>query len=316
VVSALDAVTELLKQCKEGVTSVQGHPEAIVNCVLKIMKGECACQDAEEAEGGQEDEEEEAEQDEMLFEYAGEVLPNLGRALTPATFAPYFTGLLPHLLKKTKKHCSVAERSFAVGAIADSMEPLQGVLQPFLPHLLPLFTEMLKDEEDDVRNNCVFGLGEMVLWAGESAVPHYTPILAILSKQLSKEDSPRVLDQIAGAISRFLIANLVMVPVEDLLPALLNQLPLKEDLDEYELVFRAFQTLFTAGHSLTLSCLPKILSSAVGFTESHSVDKTKTAPILSQLLKSLASTFPSELQTALGQLSEEHRALVAGIVQS
>ena len=167
VVSALDAVTELLKQCKEGVTSVQGHPEAIVNCVLKIMKGECACQDAEEAEGGQEDEEEEAEQDEMLFEYAGEVLPNLGRALTPATFAPYFTGLLPHLLKKTKKHCSVAERSFAVGAIADSMEPLQGVLQPFLPHLLPLFTEMLKDEEDDVRNNCVFGLGEMVLWAGE-----------------------------------------------------------------------------------------------------------------------------------------------------
>merc|ERR1712127_258110 len=49
VVSALDAVTELLKQCKEGVTSVQGHPEAIVNCVLKIMKGECACQDAEEA---------------------------------------------------------------------------------------------------------------------------------------------------------------------------------------------------------------------------------------------------------------------------
>ena len=58
-------------------------------------------------------------------------------------------------------------------------------------------------------------------------MPHYTPILAILSKQLSKEDSPRVLDQIAGAISRFLIANLAMVPVEDLLPALLNQLPLK-----------------------------------------------------------------------------------------
>merc|ERR1719350_1028061 len=113
VVAALDALTNLLKECKEGVTGVQGHPEMIVSCVQKIMKGECACQDAEEAEGGDEGAEEEAEQDEMLFEYAGEVLPTLGRALNPATFAPYFTGLLPMLLKKTKKHCSVAERSFA-----------------------------------------------------------------------------------------------------------------------------------------------------------------------------------------------------------
>merc|ERR1719153_1355790 len=123
VVAALDALTELLKECKEGGTGVQGHPEMIVATVAKIMKGECACQDAEEAEGGDEGDEE-AEQDEMLFEYAGEVLPNLGRAMTPQTFAPYFTGLLPMLLRKTKKQCSLAERSFAVGAIADSVEPL------------------------------------------------------------------------------------------------------------------------------------------------------------------------------------------------
>merc|ERR1719516_728954 len=120
----------------------------IVSCVQKIMKGECACQDMEAEDGG---EEEEAEQDEMLFEYAGEVLPNLGRALTPPVFAPYFTGLLPMLLKKTKKHCSIAERSFAVGAIAESIEPLSTALGPFLQHLLPLFTEMVKDEEDDCR---------------------------------------------------------------------------------------------------------------------------------------------------------------------
>ena len=54
------------------------------------MKGECTCQDVEAEEG----DEEEAEQDEMLFEYAGEIIPNLGKALTPQTFAPYFTGEL------------------------------------------------------------------------------------------------------------------------------------------------------------------------------------------------------------------------------
>ena len=161
----------------------------IVGYVQKIMKGECASQDTEAEEGG---EEEEAEQDEMLFEYAGEVLPNLGRALAPQAFAPYFTGFLPILLKKTKKQCSVAERSFAVGVIADSIEPLAGVLEPFLPHLLPVFVEMTRDEEDDCRNNAVYGLGELILWGGVVMEQHYTAVLATLAQLMQAETSPRV----------------------------------------------------------------------------------------------------------------------------
>ena len=140
-----------------------------------------------------------------------EVLPTLGRALNPATFAPYFTGLLPMLLKKTKKHCSVAERSFAVGAIADSLEPLQGVLQPFLQHLLPLFVEMIKDSEDDVRNNAVYGLGEVVLCGGEAGTPHISTILANVSKLLQHESCPRVIDQCVGALSRCIVAQFSQV---------------------------------------------------------------------------------------------------------
>ena len=99
MIEALDALTTLLKECKEGVTGVQGHPEMIVACVQKIMKGECACQDAEEAEGGDEGAEEEAEQDEMLFEYVGEVLPTLGRALNPAIFH----WIASHVLQENQK---------------------------------------------------------------------------------------------------------------------------------------------------------------------------------------------------------------------
>ena len=77
VVNSLDGITEMLKHCKQAVTALPGVPEKIVMCVTKIMKKECACQDQDDEEEGME-EEEEAEQDEMLFEYAGEVLPNLG----------------------------------------------------------------------------------------------------------------------------------------------------------------------------------------------------------------------------------------------
>ena len=183
VIAALDILGHLLKECKGRVTENPKHINKIISCVEKIMKGECACQDVELDE----EDEEEAEQDEMLFEYAGEILPNLGRALTPNTFCPHFTKLLPMLLKKTKKSCSISERSFALGAIADSIEPLTGMLGPFLPKLLAMFGEMCSDSEEDCRNNAVFGLGELMLWGGQDMLGHRQQILQSLEMMMKVE---------------------------------------------------------------------------------------------------------------------------------
>jgi len=312
VIAALDSMTELLKQCKNGVTEGAGHCEKIVGCIQKIMKGECASQDMEAEEGG---DEEEAEQDEMLFEYAGEVLPNLGRALTPKAFAPYFTGLLPILLKKTKKQCSVAERSFAIGAIADSIEPLAGVLDPFLKHLLPVFVEMTRDEEEDCRNNAVYGLGEVLLWGGVVVEQHYTAVLGTLSQLLQAETSPRVVDQIVGAVARAVVANVAKVPVEEIVTAVLANLPLKEDMDEYDMVFKLFSTLFTAQHPTFTTCLPKIVECAAVFFTSPATDKEKTSPQVICLLKQTATSFGAELQGLVAALPADQGQVVAKAIQ-
>lgn len=54
-------------------------------------------------EGGEEDDPEdpESEASEKLIEYAGDVLPALGSAMTPQEFAPYFAGLLPSIIQRT-----------------------------------------------------------------------------------------------------------------------------------------------------------------------------------------------------------------------
>ena len=87
VQAALDIISELLKQCGGSVTSNHINIDKILSCVRAIMKGECKCQDIET-----EEEDEEAEQDEMVFEYVEEIIPTLGKAMTPQTFAPYFAG--------------------------------------------------------------------------------------------------------------------------------------------------------------------------------------------------------------------------------
>lgn len=54
-------------------------------------------------EGAEEDDPEdpESEASEKLIEYAGDVLPALGNAMTPQEFAPYFAGLLPSIIQRT-----------------------------------------------------------------------------------------------------------------------------------------------------------------------------------------------------------------------
>lgn len=47
------------------------------------------------------------------------------------------------------------------------MEPLQGVLEPFAKHLYTAFTTSIRDEDCEVRNNAIFGLGELVLHGKE-----------------------------------------------------------------------------------------------------------------------------------------------------
>ena len=43
---------------------------------------------------------------------------------------------------------------------------------------------MCKDEEDDVRNNAIFGLGEMVAWGGEAIFPLYSQVRDIFERVL------------------------------------------------------------------------------------------------------------------------------------
>lgn len=61
-----------------------------------------ACQQDEDDDI--DDSDQQAEFDAMLIEYAGDILPSLATAVGGPTFAPYFAGFLPLLLKKTVRN--------------------------------------------------------------------------------------------------------------------------------------------------------------------------------------------------------------------
>ena len=55
-----------------------------------------------------------------------------------------------------------------------------------------MFREGAKDAEADMRQNSLFGLGELVLFSGPCLEPQYNQILSDLSLVLANETAPQV----------------------------------------------------------------------------------------------------------------------------
>lgn len=71
-----------------------------------------------------------------------------------------------------KSSCTVADRSFSVGTLSETLHSLVGVsggravAGKLSNRLLPVLVGAVKDSDAEVRNNSVFGLGALAQAAG------------------------------------------------------------------------------------------------------------------------------------------------------
>lgn len=61
------------------------------------------------------------------------------------------------------KQQSLSQRSFSFGTLAECMSCLGVFIEKFVAQLMQLWLVGMKDNSEEVRNNAVYGLGEMIL---------------------------------------------------------------------------------------------------------------------------------------------------------
>ncbi|XP_063703113.1 importin-4-like [Culicoides brevitarsis] len=302
VIAALDAFNEILRNLKGAGITADGQKEAIFGCITDVLNGKVACQ-YEEQEAGQNEDAEESEYDEAIIEQAGDILPRFGLALNPAEFSHYFSQIFPffiHKIEKTKHkdETTDSQRAFAIGVLSECFEALKDQSSQWFDTLLPIFLSCVNDRNDEVRNNTIFGLGEMVLYAGEIAHKYFPQILAALSQGVSNESHAGTLDNICGALARLILANSSLVPLNDVLPSFIQYLPLREDFDENQAIFKAFALVYQQGNDALLPLMDKI--SVIGLTalakKQYSEDETRD--IITSFLRQVAQDFPAKFQEA------------------
>ena len=120
--------------------------------------------------------------------------------------------------------------------------------------------------------------------------------------------------------------------VDDIVVAILNNVPLKEDKDEYDIIFKFFTTLLASQHPSFHRCLPKIVECSAVFYTDLTIDKVrilpmcsilqsnrlnfqeKSAELVSALLKQTAASFGPDLETLFGSLPLEHRQMLISVI--
>ncbi|XP_046509294.1 importin-4 isoform X2 [Equus quagga] len=303
VMAVLEALTGVLRSCGPLTLQPPGRLAELCSVLKAVLQRKTACQDTDEEE---EEEDQpvlapQAEYAAMLLEHAGEAIPALAAAAGGDTFAPFFAGFLPLLLCKTKQGCTVAEKSFAVGTLAESIQGLGTASAQFVSRLLPVLLSTAREADPEVRSNAIFGLGVLAEHGGRPAQEHFPKLLGLLLPLLARERHDRVHDNICGALARLLMASPTRKPEPQVLAALLHALPLKEDLEEWVTIGHLFSFLYQSSPDQVVDVAPELLRiCSLNLADNKIPPDTKAALLL--LLTFLAKQHADSFHSALGSL--------------
>ncbi|CAG8438463.1 984_t:CDS:10 [Funneliformis caledonium] len=223
---------------------------------------------------------------------ASDLVSALALVLGPG-FASYFKVYLPHITKYYKKSKPTSDRSMAIGCLGESTVGLKSGISEFTEQLLSLYLKALGDEEEEVRSNSAFAIGVLCEYTTIDISSQYNVILSRLHPLFNGKSELNVTDNACGAVCRMIIKCPQAIPIDQVLDVIMDTLPLKQDYEENEPVFKCIFYLFRANNSFVLNHIPdflKIFAQVLSPPEDQLKDHTRQELI--DLIKALNQQFP------------------------
>lgn len=274
----------------------------MVEQLLSIITKRHPCQQDIGDEDDGEVLDESSEYDWLVIETALEVVTCLSVALGPS-FAELWKAFEKPVLKYASSQESM-ERTAAVGTIAECIGNMAEACTPYTTALLKLLMHRLSDEDADTKSNAVYGIGllcEKTTNDGE-VLKSLPAIFSKLEPLLDAKDQPRLLDNTAGCVSRFISKHGDKIPIAEVLPRLVELLPLREDYEENKPIFSMMVKLCRS---------PPFVAS---FTADQCLDQANE-PTIQQLTPSLMPVFEKVLSPPEEQLEDETRSQLVELVK-
>lgn len=218
---------------------------------MLLLQKKHPCQKDEEDDETEAMDEESAEYDWLAIETALEVITALAVVLG-AQFAELWKIFESPVMKYASSH-ERFERSAAVGTVGECIEAMGASCTPYTQRCMRMCLKRLTDEDPETKSNAAFSTGLLCLHSTEAKeiLGNYPTILQALEPLLQRssaaepsEQEARLLDNAAGCVSRMITKAPTHVPLGEVLPRLIDLLPLKEDYRENEPVYEMLVGLY------------------------------------------------------------------------
>eukprot|EP01135_Chromosphaera_perkinsii_P011601 Nk52_evm40s2449 gene=Nk52_evmTU40s2449 len=300
-IGVCEAINQVISTC--GPAAAEPFLDELNERVYELLTNKACCQDEEE-----EDDEMSAELDIMLIEAVAEIVSTLAKILKEG-FCPLFERYAPIFLKYNKKTNKVNERSMAVGLMAEICNKMGPSVSRYVAHLLPIFLEALGAKEEDVRCNAAYGIGCLAENGGQEVQQHYPTILQALSHNFGGKIKKRmitVVDNCVSAVCRMIRANKGSVPMDQVFPVVMANLPLKSDFTENAPVMMCLCQLLAEQDQTAFSHIQAILTVFVHVLKNSDrelTDDSKT--LVRSTIAQIRTQFPDEMNKLIPSFSQE-----------
>ncbi|KAF4310025.1 HEAT domain-containing protein [Botryosphaeria dothidea] len=262
----------------------------LTNHIIAILTKRHPCQQDLGDEELDEALDESSEYDWLVIEVALDCVTCLSAALGES-FAELWKIFEKPVMKYASGQESV-ERSNSVGSIADCIGNMGGAVTPFTTTLMKLLVHRLSDEDPETRSNAAYAVGLLCEKSNDvqEVLKNFPTIFTKLEPMLHEQQQARMLDNAAGCISRMIMRHPENVPLQQVLPRLVELLPLREDFDENQPVFTMLIKLYD-------------------------VQDPQIQQLVQQLTPQLMQVFEKVLGPPEDQLEEETRQHLVNLVQ-
>ncbi|KAK3503913.1 armadillo-type protein [Neurospora crassa] len=252
-------VAATLKACGPAILAQGDFMKETISILSTIITRSHPCQQ----DLGDEDEEQEvegsSEYDWLVIDTALDVVIGLAVALGPA-FSELWKIFEKPILKFASSEAENLERSTGVGVIAECAANMGATVTPYTGKLMHLLLKRLSDTDNETKSNAAYATGQLILHSTDSNtyLPQYETILHKLAPMLQIPEA-RIKDNASGCLCRMILAHPDRVPLAQVLPALVDLLPLKEDYEENTPVYQCIYKLYEQGEPTINSLTPKVI---------------------------------------------------------
>ncbi|KAF5471346.1 hypothetical protein F2P56_011788 [Juglans regia] len=244
---------------------------------------------------------EENEQEEEVFDQVGEILGTLIKTFK-ASFLPFFDELSSYLTPMWGKDKTPEERRIAICIFDDVAEQCHEAALKYYDTFLPFLLEACNDENPDVRQAAVYGLGVCAEFGGSVFKPLVGEALSRLNIVIRhpnavEPDNVMAYDNAVSALGKICQFHRDSIDSAQVVPAWLNCLPIKGDLIEAKVVHEQLCSMVERSDGEVLGpnnqYLPKIVAVfAEVLCAGKDLATEQTASRMINLLRQLQQTLP------------------------